>query len=329
MLGAFFWDPAKEMFSFNLPFLGRPILWYGFFFALGFFLGYLLLVYLLKMYFFQHPFFVSREIFKKEAVDSYLKQKKVSHINDLVKGGDSLDKRVKVEKELRGSVLSLKGRAKLVAEKTLIYAIVGVLCGARLGDVIFYQGWRELINNPLFVFEVWKGGLASHGGVIGVLLAFFILVKREKELIPGLSFVGFLDLVCMPSAVLAGFIRIGNFVNQEILGKTTCLPWGVIFGHPADGTFPTARHPVQLYEAFFYFMVAIGFFLSRKVLAKKKQGYTAGLFLVLVFTFRFMIEFWKLEQSVYLGEDFALTMGQILSVPLIAVGFFLLFRKRK
>lgn len=281
MVGAFFWDPPREMFAFNIPFLGRPILWYGFFFALGFLLGYLLLVYLLKEYFLH-----SKTEFSSK-------------------------------------------KPKAIAEKALMYAILGVLLGARLVDVLFYQDWREIAHSPLMVFEVWKGGLASHGGVLGVIVAFFILAKKEKKLFSPLTFLGFLDIVCLPAALLAGFIRVGNFVNQEILGTMTCLPWGVIFGHPADGTFPTARHPVQLYEAIFYFFLAALLFAFRKKTAAKKPGAIAGLFLIVLFLFRFLVEYVKVEQSAYLGRGAFCTMGQLLSIPMILLGVFLFVRSCK
>ncbi|MES2199538.1 MAG: prolipoprotein diacylglyceryl transferase [Chlamydiota bacterium] len=274
MLNFIFWDPTREIFSFNLPFLGRPILWYGFFFALGFLLGYFLLVYLLKR---------------------FLPSK----------------------------------TAKDLAEKALVYGVIGVVVGARLGDVIFYQDWHFLRSNPWVILQPWQGGLASHGGALGLVIALALFFKKEKAHLPKLSFLGFLDFICLPAAVIGGFIRIGNFFNQEILGTPTTLPFGVIFGHPADGSLPLPRHPVQLYESFFYFLLALIFFILKKDLGGKKQGKTLGLFLTLIFGFRFLIEYVKTEQSVLMGTKELFTMGQILSIPFFIAGLILLCKKVK
>jgi len=268
-----FWDPPREVFPYPIPFLGRPILWYGFFFALGFFLGYLLFSYLLRSKF--HP---------------------------------------KTSKD--------------IAESSLLYAVIGVVVGARVADVLFYQDLSILKTDPRSILQPWQGGLASHGGVAGLVIALFLLFKKEKKKLGTLSFFGLLDFVCLPASVIAGFIRIGNFFNQEILGTPTTLPFGVIFGHPADGSFPALRHPVQLYEAVFYFCTALVLFLGKKNLGEKNQGKTLGLFLTFIFGFRFLIEYVKTEQSAHL-QNFPLTMGQILSIPFFIIGLIILYRARK
>lgn len=263
-----YWDPSPEMLPFNIPFLGRPILWYGFFFALGFFLGYWVFLYLLK----HHA--------KKEVRD----------------------------------------QAAFLAEKMTLYVVLGTVIGARLGEFFFYQTYSEWLQDPLWVFKIWKGGLASHGGAVGILVALFLFQRRYKVL----SWLGFLDLLVIPTGLVGFCIRIGNFINQEILGKETNVPWAVVFGHPIDRSLPAARHPVQLYEAFFYLLVFFLLFFLRK---NKREGFLAGLFLVLVFVFRFGIEFLKEEQSPLMGAHAWIDMGQILSVPFVIFGLFLLFRK--
>jgi prolipoprotein diacylglyceryl transferase len=271
MLSWIVWDPSREMFSWNIPFLERPILWYGFFFALGFFLAYCFLVYLLRRYF-------TRE------------------------------------------------KAKSLAERALVYAVFGAVIGARLGDVLFYQSWKGLIRDPLSILRIWEGGLASHGGAIGVLLAFFLFCKklqREKNELP---FLVFLDLVCIPIALAAGFIRIGNFWNQEILGECTTVAWAVLFLHPADGSSICPRHPVQLYESFCYVAVfLLLWFLWKKQEALAKPGRLFGLFLLIVFGFRMWIESFKLEQSAHQSIPL-LKMGQWLSIPFLLLGLFLFLR---
>ncbi len=334
MLGVIFWDVSKEIGSYNLPFLGRPVLWYGFFFAMGFFLGFVFLVYLLNRYFSQSPFFIKKELIKEQEIKAYLIEEKVAGkdlligLNTLLQKADPLKTRLIVEKKLKGLVLPLKNRAKVLGEKALVYAIIGAVVGARLADVFFYQDLGWISKDPLSIFKIWEGGLASHGGTLGALLGLYIFTKKEKALMPGLSFLGFLDFVCLPSSIVAGCIRIGNFFNQEILGTHTNVPWGVVFGHPIDGSAPAIRHPVSLYESFFYFSLAvILFFYSRKCLNGKKQGSLVGVFLVLVFGFRFLIEFFKEEQSSLMHFNF-LTMGQILSVPLICIGLFFFFKAK-
>lgn len=337
MLSAFFWDPSREIFSFNLPILGRPILWYGLFFALGFFLGYFILVYSLNRYFLQHPFFVEKEILKKEKAAEYLcslgfkkngKESLLQFLNALLKKGDPLQKRYEIEKVLKESIIPLKNRGKILAEKALVYAVLGAIIGARLFDVLFYQDLASILKDPLSIIKVWEGGLSSHGGTFGALIALALFSKKERLFMPSLSFLGFLDFVCLPSAVIAGFIRIGNFFNQEILGTYTTLPFGVVFGHPVDGSFPIPRHPVQLYESLFYFSVAVVLFLFRKR-PKEEQGKTVGLFLMLLFGFRFAIEFLKTEQSAWISPSFFLTMGQLLSMPVFLLGALFFFKAKK
>ncbi len=277
MIGYLYWDPQREMFSFPIPLLDRPILWYGFLFAAGFFVGYWVLVYLLK-----------------------------------------------------GFLRTDKKRAASLAEKITLYVMIGAIVGARLGDVFFYQDPATYLRDPLSIIKVWQGGLASHGGAAGILIALFILSRK----IP-FSWLTLLDWVVIPTALVGCFIRVGNFFNQEILGKATQVPWAVIFGHPADGSAIVPRHPVQLYEALYYlcvFVVLWSLWRARplaspkqSILGIRQPGRTAGLFLILVFGFRFLIEFLKLEQSALLSSSSSLDMGQWLSLPLVALGFFLFF----
>jgi len=263
-----YWDPKPEMFHWNIPLLGRPILWYGFLFAVGFLIGYKILLSLLRHY--------SRK--------------------------------------------EVKQNAKFFAEKLTLYVVLGTVIGARLGDVLFYQSWHQILRDPFSVIKFWEGGLASHGGAVGILIALGLFSRRYH-----LNWKEVLDWVAIPTGVAGFFIRIGNFVNQEILGTKTSVPWGVVFGHPADGSIPAPRHPVQLYEAFFYLAV---FFLLYFWARPKKwpPGKIGGLFITLVFLFRFCIEFFKEEQSAWFSGS--IDMGQLLSLPLIGLGLFLLARKK-
>lgn len=223
-----------------------------------------------------------------------------------------------------------KREATQIADRLTLYMILGTVIGARLGHFLFYEHPSLYLNNPLQIFKTWEGGLASHGGALGIIIALLIFSWRIKQTYPQLNWIRLLDFVCIPTALAATCIRIGNFVNQEVLGTPTDLPWGVVFGHPADHTLPLPRHPVQLYEAVFYLAVFFLLFrLSYKNYFFKTEGKLIGLFLMLVFGFRFLIEFWKTEQSHILSTQ-TLTMGQILSLPLILLGLvFFLFRSRQ
>ncbi len=277
------WNPNREMFPFNLPLLDRPILWYGFFFALGFFVGFLCLTYLLRRY-----FLFLTHTHKKDAGMTALKQK-----------------------------------ATKTAEEMTFYVIIGAIVGSRLGDVLFYQNWSEIARDPLSIIAVWQGGLASHGGAIGILIAIGIFAKKRK-----MAYWRAVDFTVIPTAIAAVFIRIGNFFNQEILGIPTMLPWGILFLHPADGGPIVPRHPAQLYEAMAYLCIfVILLFYWHRGLPFKRSGKLTGLFLVLVFSARFFIEWIKVEQSVHISKGSFLTMGQWLSIPFVLLGLWLLYRK--
>ncbi|MBS3904560.1 MAG: prolipoprotein diacylglyceryl transferase [Simkania sp.] len=275
MIGYLTWDPPRELLPWNIPFLDRPILWYGFLFALGFFLGYLVFCYLLH----------------REGI-SYKK-------------------------------------ANEIAEQFLLYIGLGAIIGARLGDVFFYQNPHQWLAEPLEILYIWQGGLSSHGAAVGILIALIFLTRRLKRRFKvSISFLKVLDYTVIPVALAGACIRIGNFINQEILGRPTELPWGIIFLHPADGSLITPRHPVQLYESAGYLVL---FFLLLWLFKNKefflRTGKISGLFLVLLFGFRFFVEVFKEEQSMLLAPDFPFTMGQLLSIPLVLLGSYLLARK--
>lgn len=265
------------MLPFDLPLLQRPILWYGFFFALGFILAYWVVLKILKES-------------KKEDIAKH---------------------------------------ATLLTDRLALYIALGTVLGARLGDLLFYQKLGDLIRDPLAIIRVWEGGLASHGGAIGILTALALFSWRFAKRFPALTWLFLVDLIAIVAPLTGGCIRLGNFFNQEILGKPTTLPWGVIFGHPMGGETLVPRHPVQLYEALYYLALFFLLFSLRKRPFFQQKGRMAGLALAAIFSFRFLIEFLKEEQSVYLNPGSFLTMGQYLSLPLIGLGLFLLLRKKR
>jgi len=280
MFGYVKWDPSPAVFDWNLPLLDRPILWYGFFFALGFFLAY----------------FVFRSL-----LTTFLKSYRVG-----------------------------KKEVLKIAEKVCLYVVVGAIVGARLGDVLFYQDLSVYRNDFFGVFRFWEGGLSSHGGVMGILISLWIYCRVYRKKYQMLSWVTMLDLLSIPALLAGGFIRLGNFFNQEIVGKVTTFPLGVIFGHPADGGPIAPRHPVQLYEAVFYFAFFIILWSLRKNIPKMfRIGKTAGLFFMGMFSFRFVVEYVKSPQSVFISNESLLNMGQWLSIPMFLFGVFLFFREKK
>ncbi len=267
-----FFDPRKEIVPWSLPFLGRPPLWYGFFFASGFFCSYWLLRSLLR----------------------------------------SL-----------GMSLSLR---RAFSDAITLYIVLGTLIGARLGDILLYQNLPYYFSHPASILKLWEGGLASHGGVAGILVALILFYKRHHKEYPTISKKRLIDLLGVVAPIAGFFIRIGNLFNQEILGKITFVPWAFTFGHPADGSLPAPRHPVQLYEALYYLILSFLLLFLWKKKAWKKEGLLAGISLFLVFSFRLFIEQFKEEQSLLLEQGSLLTMGQILSFPFILLGIYFIFR---
>jgi len=216
---------------------------------------------------------------------------------------------------------SIARREKLqppVFDSLLIYSIVGTVAGARLGHVIFYEP-QAFLSDPLRVFRVWEGGLASHGGVIGVIAGIAFWGRRHFR---G-SVLLLLDYMSVPSEFVGGMIRIANFFNSEILGKPAEKPWAIVFKRVDE----LPRHPAMLYEAFAYFTIfAVGMtLLRRKVHKRFGEGFLTGYFFVAVFSARFLIEFVK-ELQVPEEAALPLDLGQLLSIPFVLLGIGLIVR---
>lgn len=211
------------------------------------------------------------------------------------------------------------------ADRILWYILVGTIVGARLGHVFFYEP-EQYLAHPLDILKIWEGGLASHGGTIGVLIAIGIFRLSIKKEAPNLTLIRIMDLVAIPTALVAFFIRLGNFFNQEIIGTMTTMPWGVIFGEPFDGAVVVPRHPSQMYEGLSYLLT----FFVLWFLQKRPQpaGRLTGLFFVLIFTSRFFIEFTKEPQSAIIDQSY-LQVGQWLSLPFIALGIGLIYFSKR
>lgn len=212
-----------------------------------------------------------------------------------------------------------------LADRLLWYVLLGTVIGARLGHVLFYEP-EIYFANPFTILEVWKGGLASHGGTVGVILAILAFRLKSKVEAPNLTFLRIIDIVAVPTALVAFFIRLGNFFNQEIIGVQTTVPWAIIFGRPFDNVPVVPRHPSQLYEGIAYLLLfAVLWVLQKRHLS---PGKLTGIFLVWVFSARFLIEFTKELQSAVIDQSW-LQMGQWLSVPFILLGVMLLTAKKR
>ncbi|SEA37230.1 phosphatidylglycerol:prolipoprotein diacylglycerol transferase [Bowdeniella nasicola] len=196
----------------------------------------------------------------------------------------------------------------------IMFAAVGVVVGGRLGYVLFY-GLSEAIADPLWIFRLNEGGMSFHGGLLGVLFAIWLFARRTKR-----KFWDVTDFIAPLVPLGLGFGRIGNFINGELWGKETDLPWGIIF--PSGGNVP--RHPSMLYEAFLeglVLFIILWWFSSKR----RPRRAVSGLFLVGYGVFRFAVEFVRIPdvQLGYIAFDW-MTMGQILSLPMIIIGIWLL-----
>lgn len=205
-------------------------------------------------------------------------------------------------------------------DSLLSYMIAGTLIGARVGHCLFYDPTHYL-SHPLEILQVWKGGLASHGGATGILIALYLYARHR----PDQPYLWLLDRTAIAAALGSGCIRLGNLFNSEILGLPATVPWAFVF----ERVDTVPRHPVQLYEAVCYvliFLVLLTAYLRLR--ACTPRGLLLGVFLISVFTFRFFIEFLKQPQETY-DLPGPLTVGQWLSLPFIIVGALLLWRMKK
>ncbi len=196
-------------------------------------------------------------------------------------------------------------------ERLLFYMILGTIIGARIGDCFFYHP-QYYLQHPLEIFAVWHGGLSSHGGAIGILIALYLFARKIKK-----PYIWVLDRVVVVIGVAGFFIRMGNLMNSEIYGIQTSLPWGFIFERNGE-TLP--KHPTQIYEALYYlFTYVVLRFVYRKCDNRPRPFLIFGLFLIMVFAFRFCIEFIKNPQEDF-EKGMLFNMGQWLSVPFVLLG---------
>lgn len=259
LLNQITWDISPVIFSLG----SLQIRWYGLFFAMAFYLGYLIL---------------EKQVFKREGLPIGL------------------------------------------LDQLATFVVIGTVIGARLGHVFFYEP-ASYLKDPLSILKIWEGGLASHGAAVGILLALWLFVRKS-----GKSYLWTLDRVVIVVALGGFFIRMGNLMNSEIYGHFTSLPWGFIFVRDGESD---PRHPTQIYEALSYLLLFFGLLAYyRKKFKTMTEGTIFGVFLIILFGVRFLIEFVK-EPQVTFEQTMALNMGQLLSIPFILAGVFLLFYVRR
>ena len=201
----------------------------------------------------------------------------------------------------------------------LLYTLlIGTIVGSRLGHCLFYQPDYYLGSWEGFweIFMPWKGGLASHGGTIALVLAMWWFARHYGRKYD-FDFLWMLDRLCITVCFAGAFIRLGNLFNSEIYGDATTLPWGFIFERNGE---VLAKHPTQLYEAFSYLILGFVLILLYKYNVKKMyRGTFIGVFFIVLFGMRFLIEFIK-QPQVGFEQSMTLNMGQLLSIPFILVG---------
>ena len=224
-----------------------------------------------------------------------------------------------------------EGEPEKNVESLTMHVILGTIIGARLGHCFFYDFDYYVLQNPIEILYIWEGGLASHGGAIGILVGLYLYKNKLN-----FDYLWILDRIAIVVALSAFCIRMGNLMNSEIVGLQTDLPWAFQFvqndcpsPNVCDIASIPARHPSQLYEAlsslvlFFVLM-----FLYLKTNFKEYRGKMFGLFLIVMFTLRFFYEFLKENQSAF-EDDLTLNMGQYLSIPFVLAGIYFLVKSKK
>ncbi len=206
-------------------------------------------------------------------------------------------------------------------DKLFTYTVLGAILGARLGHCLFYD-FGYYIAHPIEILYIWQGGLASHGGAFGILIAIYLYNRNVSK--KGMLWV--LDRLVIGVALAGASIRLGNLMNSEIYGTATSLPWGFIFVRNGE---TEAMHPTQIYEILYCLITfAVTWWMYWKKNYQLQAGKIFGAFLIGIFGTRFLLEFIKLDQEAFEATMW-INMGQILSLPFILFGIWFLVRKKK
>jgi phosphatidylglycerol---prolipoprotein diacylglyceryl transferase len=228
-------------------------------------------------------------------------------------------------------IFKAEKRSDKALDTLTLYIILGTVIGARLGHCLFYGPWFDetlqngmviegYLSHPLNMLKVYEGGLASHGGAIGIIIAMILFCRKQKE-----SWLWLFDRLVVVVPIAAMCIRLGNLINSEIIGKVTDVPWAFIFVQ--EDKLP--RHPAQLYEAIFcFFLFILMYWLWKNKRDKVGPGFMFGIMTLLLFTERFFDEFLK-ENQVDFENGHLLNNGQWLSIPFILIGAFMIWRSFK
>ncbi|MFC6098623.1 prolipoprotein diacylglyceryl transferase [Olivibacter domesticus] len=224
------------------------------------------------------------------------------------------------------SIFKREGKSQELLDKLTIYVFIGTVLGARLGHCLFYEFdyYKDHLLEMILPIRTVNGtltftgyqGLASHGGAIGIIVALILYCRKTK-----VNFWWIADRLVIVAALSGALIRTGNFFNSEIIGKPSQLPWSVVFTHVDN----IPRHPAQLYESMGYLVIFIILFNLYKKSKFQKPAFLFGFFMVTVFGLRFLMEFVKENQESF-ESAMTLNMGQILSIPFIAIGFYFMFK---
>ncbi len=217
---------------------------------------------------------------------------------------------------------NMRKELKTGLENFALGALLVIVIGARAFYVLFYGG-SFYFENPSEIIKIWKGGLSSHGAIIALVIWSAAFSRFHIRRLPMLSVTYICDICGAVFGVAALLICVGNFMNQEILGTPTSMPWGVVF---ANDSSLIARHPVQLYEGVSYLLLSLVlYWLCYRGSIRLGSGYSAAGALIGVASIRFCAEFFKTHQGSWLGEESLLTIGQWLSIPMVFLGIGILW----
>ena len=225
-----------------------------------------------------------------------------------------------------------EGRSEKDVDIITLYMIIGTVLGARLGHCLFYEP-EYYLAHPIKILKIWEGGLASHGATEGILLSLFLFARKFK-----LNYLWVLDRIVIVVALGGALIRLGNLMNSEIIGKVSYVPWAFKFirnNEIINGVAASLqpRHPAQLYESISTFLLFLfTYWLWSKRKALTPNGSIFGLFLVILFTLRFLYEFLKenqVDKEDYLLQTIGMNIGQLLSIPLVIIGIIIWIRAIK